>query len=166
MNINSKVRWSKPIQIKKLILECVELAGDDPTVWPPETASVYIVTHKEWHGEDQQPTTANKPAYVGSNSKNPKLFRRRVGDLIADLFGFCGEKLGHHAGAMRMHRHFRQLKIPPHDLYIAWAVKLDCTKCLERGLIQTFKKEENDPTKFFNKSVPSICKEPGHQVNS
>ena len=72
---------------------------------PPEKGSAYVVTQREWSGH---PTKESTPLYVGGNSGKSDRFRTRVGDLIADTFGFFGGDTGHHSGGQHLHERFRR----------------------------------------------------------
>lgn len=66
---------------------------------PQEENSVYLVSLNGWN---ENPTEQCGPLYVGGNTGESARFRSRIGDLIADLFGFYCEKRGHHSGGKQL----------------------------------------------------------------
>jgi len=103
---------------------------DDFQPWPKEETGVYVVSRLPW---EREPTTASDILYVGSNSQNPELFLRRVGDLIIDMLGFWGHQVnsGHHAGGQTLWLHCYENKINPLDLFLGWQHRIPCARCAE-----------------------------------
>jgi hypothetical protein len=119
---------------------------------PPVDKGVYLVTRKRWH---TKPTQTSIPLYVGSNTSYSKLFRTRIGSLIADMFGFYGGDKGHHSGGQSLHAWCINEHVDPRDLFIAWTADTDCHRCDEVRLF-----DELSP--LLNKKKPARC--PLHQA--
>ena len=137
-------KWSKPIQLRVLLDECVK----NPNLLPPLSMSAYVVTQHAWSG---QPTKKSHVLYVGGNSVNPDRFRTRIGDLVSDMLGFYGEKTGHHSGGKSLHLWCQQKTINPLDLHISWVTNATCFRCIEIDLF-------NEHIPALNKNTPSKCK--------
>jgi len=138
-------KWVGPFQIRRLL----ELCLDDAAIpRPPESGSAYLVTRNEWRSN---PTTESVPLYVGGNTGNGPRFRTRIGDLLADAFGFYGSKTGHSSGGQHVHQWCREHHVNPLDLYIAWIEGTECHRCLEGRLFRGLKPK-------LNRSTPSRCK--------
>lgn len=89
------MRWVGPVTIDTLLENGVK--GLQP--WPPGADGVYLVSKKGWV---RRPDRVCNPLYVGSNTGKSMRFRTRIGDLVADIFGFFVEgETGHHSGALR-----------------------------------------------------------------
>jgi hypothetical protein len=71
------------VSFPELIANCLE-----PDVWPPEDKGVYVVTVRGWSGA---PTRAAEVPYVGPTGQSRR-FRTRIGDLVADMFGFWARR--------------------------------------------------------------------------
>jgi hypothetical protein len=136
------MRWSGPYRIDKLL--------DNLETRPPEAHSVYLISKKRWNG---QPTAKCIPLYVGSNTGKSGRFRTRVGDLIADMFGFFGSETGHHSGGQTLHSHCMEHGLKPTKLYIGWLTQSDCERCDETEVYQKFKPY------LLNKNHPTICRQ-------
>lgn len=136
-------QWSKPIQIRELLDKCVS----EPGLLPPVSTSSYILTKHNWQGS---PASESIPLYVGGNSVNSNRFRTRVGDLIADMFGFYGGETGHHSGGIFLHEWCQENSVNPLDLYIAWVNNATCFRCVEIDLYLN-----HHPA--LNKKRPSKC---------
>jgi len=130
------MRWIGPYTINKLLLQVFNSSGPVP----PESGGVYIVSIESWNG---QPSAICKSLYVGSNTGESKRFRTRVGDLIADIFGFYGSKTGHHSGGQKLRTHFLELGINPMNIYIGWLVEVECTRCVENYLYDVLSPSQN-----------------------
>lgn len=100
--------------------------------------------------------------YVGGNTGNSERFATRVGDLMADMFGFYGGDTGHHSGGQHIYEYCEKNKIHPLDLYLGWkkylispksnsSVPSNCPRCQEVLL-----HDELDPKP--NRNKPPKCK--------
>jgi hypothetical protein len=137
-------KWVRPIQIRRLLERC----NDSAAPKPPEANSAYVVTIRRWRSA---PNSKSVPLYVGGNTGKSARFRTRVGDLLADAFGFYGSATGHHSGGQSIHKWCKDNKVNPLDLYIAWVEGTKCPRCLEVRLCQELKPK-------INKVRPSSCK--------
>lgn len=130
---------------------------------PPEEASVYLVSQKAWVGN---PTCDCVPLYVGGITGKSSRFRTRIGDLMADLFGFFGgfggegeelpegnPKTGHHSGGIRLYYYCKEKGLKPQALYIAWQRDCECGRCAENGLYDQFQ----GCGTLLNKKRPPVC---------
>ena len=139
--INSKARWVRPVKIRDLLGE----AHKPTAIWPP-AASAYLVTHREWR---DVPDKASRPLYVGISGR----MRQRLGDLMADMFGFhdVENNVGKHPGGRLLHKWTKDNRVTAFDLHLAWAENHDCHKCLEAYWHKRLEPE-------LNKVTPS-CKD-------
>jgi hypothetical protein len=138
-------QWIGPFQIRKLFESCL----DGVTVpKPPDIGSAYVVTKNGWQSN---PTKESIPLYVGGNTGNSARFRTRVGDLLADAFGFYTSETGHHSGGQSIHNWCLKNEVNPLDLHIAWIEGTKCHRCLEDRLYQGLKPR-------LNLVVPRKCK--------
>lgn len=164
------MNWAEPCTIRDLLDRCAR----DDSARPPVGPSVYLITERFWepsrYEDDWDRIRAAKPLYVGDNSKNPQRFRTRVGDFIADLFGFCvlrdkdldgqGDGTGHHPGARRVREwcHERpddpDLRGDPSLLWITWLESCDCGHCAEW---QSFWELNGS---LLNRNTPPQCRRP------
>ena len=140
------MEWAGPITIDEL-LDC---AFDSDIPRPPLEPSVYVVSLDSWEVE---PTADGNVLYVGSLTSPAPRFRTRIGDLVADLFGFFGEtgKKGHHSGAQTMHKYCLENGINPRKLFIGWALEVECHRCAENTLYDVLEPR-------LNKVRPSACR--------
>jgi hypothetical protein len=143
------LKWVGPYTIDELLDSSFELSHPQP----PESNGVYLVSKKAWK---EQPTKDCIPLYVGSNTGISKRFRTRIGDLIADMFGFFGSETGHHSGGIALHRYCKSEQISPRKLYIGWAKERNCVRCAENRIY-----DQLAPT--LNRNRPTRCKE--HRIN-
>ena len=134
--------WTGPFVIRQLIEECTMASRTRP----PEANGVYVVSQRPW---TLLPDEACGPLYVGSNTGQSARFRTRIGDLLADLFGFFGEETGHHSGGQHLFHYCCEKQIQPLDLYIGW-VTTDCARCDENRLFDSLHPR-------LNRSRPSRC---------
>ena len=118
-NLFLKMKWIGPFMIDSLLDNCF-----DESHKPPMHGSVYLVSRKLWK---KRPSLDCVPLYVGSNTRKSRLFRRRVGDLIADMFGFWG----HSSGGQSLYGYCRDNNLNPKSLYIGWLEKCGCDRCAE-----------------------------------
>ena len=137
------MKWAGPYTID-------ELLDSFSNPLPPVDARVYLISREVWM---TQPTEECIPLYVGSNKDTSTLFRSRIGDLIADLFGLYykgdGGK-GHHSGGQSLHRYSVDHGLNPKLLLIGWTEECPCPRCLENELYDSLKPE-------LNKIRPSRC---------
>jgi hypothetical protein len=141
----SPMKWIGPYTIDELLDSF--LMPSHPR--PPEVNGVYLISQSTWNG---QPTNDCTPLYVGSNTGVSRRFRTRIGDLIADAFGFFGNETGHHSGGQTLHAYCRKNQLNPKKLYIGWAEECKCVRCAENKLYDQFKPS------LLNKNRPSQCK--------
>jgi hypothetical protein len=135
--------WVGPFAIEDLLRHSI----DESYSRPPESGSAYMVTLHSWQG---RPTIECRPLYIGGNTGRSKRFRTRIGDLLADLFGFFGEETAHHSGGQSLHRYCRENNINPLELHIAWVKMAECHRCLEVDLYSRLKP-------LLNRRVPPKC---------
>lgn len=140
------MQWVEPITVDKLL----DRVAKDWTEAPPESNGVYVISVKPWKGE---PCTACDPLYVGSNTGNSFRFRTRMGDLVADMFGFYGTTTGHHSGGQSLNTFCREEGLSPRALYVGWARDCECARCTEIQLYERLYPR-------LNKKRPARC--PNH----
>ena len=144
------MKWIGPYTIDELLGSF--LKSSHPR--PPESDGVYLVSMKTWN---RYPTKECIPLYVGSNTGQSKRFRTRIGDLIADIFGFFGDETGHHSGGQTIHKYCKQKSLNPNELYVGWIEGCNCVRCAENKLYK-----ELEPC--LNKSRPTRCNK--HRQNT
>lgn len=149
MSIKS-TNWIGPFRFEELLSNVLEPSR----VLPPNHPSVYIVSLKHWK---DLPAKDSGILYVGGNTSDSSLFRNRIGDLLADLFGFYredkeGGKKGHHSGGQKLHRYCLDKQINPLSLFIGWAVNVYCHRCAENYYYDELKPK-------LNKKRPAKCKD-------
>jgi len=105
--------WEGSFTVGQLLQDV--LAGELPR--PPEHNGVYAVTEFAWSGA---PTTGARVLYVGTTTGRSRRFRTRIGDLMADLFGFYGTETRHHSGGQKLHEYCMTNELHPFDLHIGW----------------------------------------------
>jgi hypothetical protein len=137
--------WIGPFKIGDML----DNSHNDSLPKPPESNGVYVVSRKPW-ACGEEPTKECKPLYVGSNTGKSARFRTRIGDLIADGFGYYGEKTGHHSGGQSIHVYCKEHNVNLKELYIGWVEECVCARCEENNL---YKKLEPP----LNKKKPSKC---------
>ncbi len=137
------MKWIGPFTIDKLLDGML----NNTIPKPPESQSVYLISLKPWITE---PTTDSNPLYVGSNTGKSKRFRTRVGDLIADTFGFFSEETGHPSGGQSINAFCKKNNLNPKNLLIGWLDHCECIRCEEGNLF-----ERLEPN--LNKNKPSAC---------
>jgi hypothetical protein len=125
----------------------IQVLADSPDM-PPLAESVYLISLKPWKSE---PNAAYVPLYVGGNTSTSNRFRTRMGDLIADIFGFFGGGSGHHSGGQSLHDYCREHKINPKKLYVGWIERCDCRRCAENTIFDQM-------TPQLNKKRPGYCR--------
>ena len=146
----NKYRWIGPFKMKQLLGDVV--AMELPR--PPEKGSAYVVTQREW---SSYPTKEATPLYVGGNSGKSSRFRTRVGDLIADTFGFFGGGTGHHSGGQHLNEWCQKNRFDPLRLYVGWVESCACHRCLEIELFESL-------SPSLNRMRPTRC--PVHPQSS
>jgi hypothetical protein len=137
--------WVGPYQIRKMLE--LSIGWKHPR---RDTKTAYVITRSKW---DDWPSPDSGPLYVGGTTgKNPR-FWSRLGDLIADLFGFFTDDKtsSHHAGARSIRKWCRHNEVNPLDLYLAWVKGNRCHRCLETELFERVMPE-------LNKIRPPLCK--------
>ena len=139
------MKWIGPFRIDELLNRCFESSFPKP----PEANGLYLISTKAWNG---QPTKDCDPLYVGSNTGKSKRFRTRIGDLIADTFGFFGTETAHHSGGQTLYGYCQKENLNPKQLYIGWLAGCDCMRCVENDIY-----DELQPS--LNKSRPTRCNE-------
>ena len=137
------MNWIGPITVDALL----DRVAVDWDTAPPEANGVYLVSLHPWVRE---PTRECVPLYVGGNTGVSDRFRTRMGDMIADLFGFCGNSTGHHSGGISLNCYCADNHINPKHLYVGWAEKCDCGRC---GEVELF--DRLAPRARFNRSGTS-----------
>jgi len=115
---------------------------------PPPANSVYVISQRSWQ---DAPTFECIPLYVGSNTSTSQRFRTRVGDLIADMFGFFTTETGHHSGGQSLHQFCKEHGVNPRNLYIGWVQHCECPRCLENKVYNGLKPR-------LNRNKPAKCK--------
>ena len=148
-----RYKWSNCYTIGQLLDNFKDLNGKKR---PPESNSVYVITKNRWVSN---PKSDSIPLYVGGTTGNSNRFRVRVGDLVADVFGFFNtepkdakgnRRLGHHCGGIKLHNYCVKMKISPLDLHIGWVINPSCHRCSELEIY-----EELNPQ--LNQKTPSSC---------
>jgi hypothetical protein len=139
------MKWMGPYTIDQLL----DSISTTSRPRPPEADGVYLISQKAWTG---RPSIDCIPLYVGSNTGQSKRFRTRIGDLIADTFGFFGTETGHHSGGQTLHRHCKKNALSPKDLYIAWREGCGCVRCMENRLYDELRPR-------LNRNRPARCKQ-------
>lgn len=138
-----KRSWVGPFKIEQMLRQ----STDESFSRPPESGSAYLVSRDSWRGS---PTIECMPLYIGGTTGRSKRFRTRIGDLLADLFGFFAEETAHHSGGQSLHRYCRENNINPLKLHIAWVKMAKCHRCLEVDLYSNLKPQ-------LNRRVPPKC---------
>ncbi len=135
--------WCGPYTISTLLKNCLK----EGIPRPPERDSVYLVSRRKWA---ESPTQKSVPLYVGSTTGVSARFRTRVGDVVADLFGFFGSETGHSSGGRSLHRYCRENGIHPNKLFIAWQDRCACARCEENRHFDSLRP-------LLNQRRPSRC---------
>jgi len=136
--------WVGPFLVRDVLAHSI----DDSIPLPPEQGSAYLVSRNTWSGV---PSGKCVPLYVGGNTGQSARFRTRLGDLLADAFGFFGADTGHHSGGQSVHRWCRDNRVNPLRLYLAWVARCSCHRCLEVNLVR-----ELSP--ILNRKTPARCR--------
>jgi hypothetical protein len=139
--------WVGPFRLKEMLQNCLDHAQETPQ----EAGGVYVVSEKAWTGA---PDKQAGVLYVGGNTGESDRFKTRIGDLIADMFGFFGSSTGHHSGGRHLHEWCKEDGRHPWDLYIGWKTDVGCPRCAEYSAF-----EELEPSE--NRIRPSRCRTHG-----
>ena len=151
-----RFKWVGPFQIKTYLENAIsneKVWGDR---WPCERDAVYVVSRHAWAGN---PAEGAQVLYVGGNTGSSSRFVTRIGDLIADIHGFWGERTGHHSGGQTLWKWCDHHRVHPGDLWLAWA-RNPCVRCAERHLYETLPRATRDDfstTGLLNKKSPPRC---------
>jgi hypothetical protein len=140
-----KSLWVGSFSVDELLDNC--LNQNFPK--PPVENSVYIVSSHSWK---DKPTQECQPLYIGSITGKTARFKARIGDLIADTFGFFDTNGGHSSGGMSLYHHCKEYQINPKNLHIGWLKNCGCSRCAEWFFWDYF-----EPT--LNRISPPYCKE-------
>ncbi|MCG3727411.1 hypothetical protein [Vibrio cincinnatiensis] len=149
-----ELSWSKSHQISELLDNVLTVDFE----WPPESNGVYVVSLLPW---DSQPDADSVPLYFGSTTGRSARFCTRIGDLLADMFGFFGENTGHHSGGQSLYWWCQENQVNPKNLYLGWAEfsASGCSRCAEifvANMLVPHWKEKGD-TNLLNKNRPPKC---------
>lgn len=147
--------WKGPFTISGLLANCMS----DEQDWPPDGAAVYAITRAAWTG---RPDHTASPLYFGGNTGESERFCTRVGDLVADMHGLCGETTGHHSGGQSIYEWCRKNRVHPGALFIGWATRTPwCDRCAEIELARQLIGPDLtwDTCSLLNKIRPPRCVE-------
>lgn len=103
-----------------------------------------------------------EPLYVGGCTGRSKRFCTRVGDLIADMFGFFDGGTGHHSGGQTLYSWCTKNEVNPGDLFLSWARGGPgwCARCAERKMFDDLPRappRDFDAIGLRNKKRPPRC---------
>lgn len=139
----AKYEWVGPFEVQELLAHCI----DDSIPLPPESESAYLVSVHPW---SREPSALCRPLYVGGNTGHSARFRTRLGDLVADSFGFFGGGTGHSSGGRSIHQWSRENQVNPLKLHVAWVKRCACHRCLEIELV-------GELSPVLNRKAPARC---------
>jgi hypothetical protein len=148
-----KITWTGPFQIQTYLENSI---SRDINWWPPERDAVYVVSERAW---TVAPEESAHILYVGGNTGESNRFVTRIGDLLADLFGFFGGGTGHHSGGQTLWEWCNANGVVPTKLWLGWGTS-DCARCAEKLLYETFPKAPKgafDKQGLRNKISPPAC---------
>ncbi len=154
----SRFMWTGPFAIRELLNRCL----DDAQPWPPPGQAVYLVSRHHWTHE---PTPESSPLYFGGNTGHADRFCTRIGDLIADLFGFWDGGTGHHSGGQSLYKWCKSEAIAPGDLFLAWATRTPwCGRCAEADLARLVAPDWSQRSRvgLLNKNRSPMCPTHAH----
>lgn len=140
--------WVGPYRIEALLARCMDRAQ----AWPQEDKGVYAVTRHCWVVE---PKPTAEVLYVGGTMGKSPRFCTRIGDLIADLYGFYGRQSGHHSGGQKLYDWCRDNDMHPGSLYLGWRNYVHCARCAEAEELRRL-------TPVLNRNAAPRCLTPGH----
>jgi hypothetical protein len=103
-------KWIGPLKIDELLNQAVAVSP----IMPPAADSAYLVSRKPWK---DAPDPSCEALYIGGNTGVSERFRTRIGDLIADLFGFYSGQTGHHSGGISLNKYCKQESFSPGALH-------------------------------------------------
>lgn len=149
----SKLVWTGPFAIRDLLTRCL----DDAHPWPPGAQAVYLVSKLPWTGH---PTAVASPLYFGGNTGRGQRFCTRVGDLIADMFGFWDGGSGHHSGGQSLYKWCKKEGVAPGDLFLAWGTCTPwCGRCSEGKLARDLAPDwsQRSHLGLLNRNRPPVC---------
>lgn len=152
--------WSEPYTIKQLM----ESFHSEDQPWPPSEKAVYLVSQRSW---ENHPTIECGPLYFGGNTGTSQRFCTRIGDLIADIFGFFDGDTGHHSGGQSLYWWCQETNTHPWSLHIAWATSAPwCARCAEIEVASNLIKEwaHRKEAGLLNKNRPPSCQVHGHSI--
>lgn len=152
-------RWRGPFQIREYLDNAVSRDATWQERWPQASGGVYLVSREGWSGE---PTIACRPLYIGGNTGASQRFCTRVGDLVADMFGFFDGNTGHHSGGQKLWHWCNENQVRPADLFLGWASGDDsdwCARCAEVALFDMFPIVDSPRSAgLLNKIRPPRCR--------
>jgi hypothetical protein len=154
-----KIAWTGPFKIQTYLDNAVSRDEAWTARWPRERDAVYLVSEREWN---DQPDEAAHILYVGGNTGESSRFVTRIGDLLADLFGFFGQETGHHSGGQTLWHWCYHHGVRPTQLWLAWGTS-ECARCAERHLYSHLPRAPKgafDAKGLRNKVSPPAC--PSH----
>jgi hypothetical protein len=123
--VDNDIQWIGAFKIDELLDDAI--TQKLPPL--PFSRAIYLVTINPWGGI---PGKESIPIYVGANTGKSERFRTRLGDLIADMFGFFqGKADGHHSGGQSIFEYCREEGINPKKLYLGWKNSVNCARCEE-----------------------------------
>jgi hypothetical protein len=151
-----EIAWRGPFQIQTYLDNAVSRDLVWQERWPRERDAVYIVSERGWDGK---PDEAAHLLYVGGNTGGSDRFVTRIGDLLADVFGFYGKETGHHSGGQTLWQWCDHHRFPPTKLWLGWGTS-ECARCAEKLLYDKFPKATKnvfDEKGLRNKISPPAC---------
>jgi hypothetical protein len=151
-----EISWRGPFQIQTYLDNAISRDPLWQDRWPRERDAVYVVSEREWNG---QPDETAHILYVGGNTGDSARFATRIGDLIADIFGFYGQETGHHCGGRTLWQWCDHRQFPPARLWLGWGTSR-CSRCAEKYLYDKFPKATKnvfDENGLRNKISPPAC---------
>lgn len=153
-----QLNWTGPFQIQAYLDNAISTSKVWESRWPPAGNAVYLVSCSAWR---RSPSVDCGPLYVGGNTGSSERFCTRIGDLIADAFGFFGSETGHHSGGQSLWYWSNENRVHPGTLYLAWARgrgRTACARCAERYLFDAFPKaRQSGGAGLLNKRTPPRC---------
>lgn len=151
-----QIAWTGPFTIQTYLDNAISREPVWGERWPRERDAIYVVSQHEWSG---QPDERAHVLYVGGNTGQTSRFVTRIGDLLADMFGFFGEETGHHSGGQTLWRWCNHNNVRPTTLWLGWGTS-ECSRCSERFMFDTFARAPKDDLEakgLRNKISPPAC---------
>lgn len=154
-----QLSWTGPFQVKAYMTAAIDRTAVWEKRWPPPGDGVYLISRYRWF---RRPTVAAEPLYVGGNTGRKPRFCTRVGDLVADLFGFFAPT-GHHSGGQTLWHWCNANRVHPGNLWLAWTTAGTpwCASCAEIHVFETFPKAPKGDMRssgLRNKRRPPRCR--------